>query len=139
MLVKSRVEKLELMIFYSDIVGLLGLWSADGFPRYQSTEANIVFISDVGAAHHAFFIVISCLSAVFYMLTVLLERHLRHQRRIPGSTTVQQTNLDIASVVFAVIGALGLIFLSIFDAFDYPDVHWSMSKSSLFQYLVNGC
>lgn len=29
----------------TDIVGLLGLWSADGFPRYQNTEANIVFIS----------------------------------------------------------------------------------------------
>lgn len=40
-----------------------------------------------------------------------------------------QTSLDIASVVFAVIGALGLIFLSIFDAFDYPNVHWSMSES----------
>ena len=89
---------------HSDIVGLLGLWAMDGFPRYENTEANIVFISDVGAAHKTFFIIFSSLSAAFYILTVLVERHLRHQRRIPGSLRRRQTYLDIASLIFAEIG-----------------------------------
>lgn len=61
------------------------------------------------------------------MLTVLIERHLRHKRRIPGSMHKRTTHYDIVSVVFAIIGALALIFLSIFDAFDYSRVHWSMT------------
>jgi Frag1/DRAM/Sfk1 family len=61
------------------------------------------------------------------MLTVLIERHLRHKRRIPGSLHKRTTHYDIASVIFAIIGSLGLIFLSIFDAFNYSNVHWSMT------------
>lgn len=56
------------------------------------------------------------------MLVVLLERHLRHQRRIPGSLRKRQTVLDILSLVFAIIGSLGLIILSVCDTFDYPTV-----------------
>lgn len=109
------------------IVGLLGLWRADGFAVYVPGDATVVFISDVGAQHKTFFIIFACLSAAFYMLTTLLERHLRHQRRIPGSTRARQTRLDIASVVFAVIGAIALILLSIFDDINYSTVHWSMT------------
>lgn len=109
------------------IVGLLGLWVHDGYERYQRTEATIVFISDVGAAHRTFFIIFCALTATFYILTTFAERHLRHQRRIPGSIRKKQTVLDIFSVICAIIGSLGLLFLSIFDAFDYSRVHWSMT------------
>lgn len=109
------------------IVGLLGLWVHDHYKQYQYGEATIVFISDVGAAHHAFFIVFCALTAFFYISTTFAERHLRHQRRIPGSIRKKQTILDICSVICAIIGSLGLLFLSIFDAFDYSRVHWSMT------------
>lgn len=58
---------------------------------------------------------------------VLLERHLRHLRRIPGSLRKRQTVLDILSLVFAIIGAIGLVILSVCDTIDYPTVHWSMT------------
>ena len=109
------------------IFGLLGLWGADGFPKYVNTDATVVFISDVGAQHHTYFIIFAVLSAAFYMLTTLVERHLRHQRRIPGSVRKRQTVLDVFSVIFAIIGAIGLILLSIFDDIEYPNVHWSMT------------
>ncbi|PWN35363.1 uncharacterized protein FA14DRAFT_160543 [Meira miltonrushii] len=109
------------------IFGLLGLWGTDGFPKYVNTDATVVFISDVGAAHHTYFIIFAVLSAVAYMATTLLERHLRHQRRIPGSVRKKQTVLDSFSVAFAIIGAIGLILLSIFDDVEYPRVHWSMT------------
>lgn len=109
------------------IFGLLGLWGADGFPKYVNTDATVVFISDVGAQYHTYFIIFAVLSAVFYILTTLIERHLRHQRRIPGSVRKRQSVLDICSVVFAIIGSIGLILLSIFDDITYPNVHWSMT------------
>lgn len=61
------------------------------------------------------------------MLTTLLERHLRHQRRIPGSVRKRQTVLDVFSLIFAFIGAIALILLSIFDDINYSNVHWSMT------------
>ncbi len=108
------------------LVTMLALWVRDGYSRY-GRDANIVFISDVGAAHHVPFIGLCCTTAGLYILTVLLERQLRHARRIPGSLIRRTTNYDITSVVFAIIGALGLVFLSIFDTVDYPTVHWTMT------------
>ncbi|PWN44657.1 hypothetical protein IE81DRAFT_320959 [Ceraceosorus guamensis] len=112
----------------TDIFGLLGLWGGrDNFEGYSNDQATVVFISDVGARHKTFFIIFSSLSAAFYILTTLIERHLRHQRRIPGSLRKRQTRYDIVSVVFAVIGAAALVLLSVFDAVNYSNVHWSMT------------
>lgn len=108
----------------TNLVGLLGFWRADDLRQYQRDEATIVFVSDVGAAHHPFFIGLCCTTAGLYILTVLIERQLRHARRIPGSTRRRTTIYDIFSVIFAIIGGLGLIFLSIFDAFQHPTAHW---------------
>ncbi|EPQ31828.1 uncharacterized protein PFL1_00027 [Pseudozyma flocculosa PF-1] len=118
---------LTFCFWITNIVGLLGLWVRDKFKRYEVEEASIVFISDVGATHQAFFIVFSSLTALFYVLTTLAERHLRHQRRIPGSVRKRQTIYDILSVVFSFIGAAGLVLLSAFNAFDWSTVHWSMT------------
>ncbi|UZJ51750.1 hypothetical protein CBS101457_001070 [Exobasidium rhododendri] len=114
-------------MWLTDVVGLLGLWAHDGFPRYQRSDASIVFISDVGAAHQTFFIIFSSLSAAFYLLTVFLERHLRHLRRIPGSLRKHQSVLDYFSVFFAIIGAIALIILSVYNDVDHSTVHWSMA------------
>ncbi|KAK0549686.1 hypothetical protein OC845_003024 [Tilletia horrida] len=112
----------------TNIIGLLVKWIyVDDKREYMRDEADVVFISDSGASHHAWFIIFSSLTAAFYILTTFLERHLRHQRRIPGSVKSKQTSLDIASVVLACIGALALVFLSIFDAFNYSRVHWSFT------------
>lgn len=110
------------------IVGLLVIWAVrDNFRQYEQEEASIVFISDVGASHKTFFIIFCCLTAAFYILTTLAERHLRHARKIPGSIRKKQTILDICSVICAVIGSVALILLSIFDAFNHSRVHWSMT------------
>ncbi|KDN51337.1 hypothetical protein K437DRAFT_56073 [Tilletiaria anomala UBC 951] len=120
------------LAWLTNLVGLLGFWRADNFRAYKRGEADIVFVSDIGAAHHAFFIGLSCTTAGLYILTVLIERQLRHSRRIPGSVRRRTTVFDVASVIFAIIGSLGLIFLSIFDAFDYSTVHWSMTVIFVF-------
>lgn len=99
----------------SDIVGLIGLWKADGFSHYGNDNPDVVFISDVGAHHKTFFIIFSSLSAAFYILTTLVERHLRHKGRIPGSVKKRQTVLDVFSVIFCIIGGAALVLLSVFD------------------------
>lgn len=115
-------------VWLTAIIGLLVLWATrDNFSTYTPQNASIVFISDSGAQHRTFFIIFCALTAFFYISTTLVERHLRHQRRIPGAIKRRQTWYDIVSVVCAVIGSLALVFLSVFDARNYSRVHWSMT------------
>lgn len=80
---------------------------------------------------------------VTWSLTLLSERWLRHIRRIPGSLHKRETRFDIVSVVFGILGGVALLLLSIFDAVNYTNVHWSMTAifvcavaiSALFQTL----
>lgn len=84
-------------------------------------------ISNIGAEHKTLFIVGNALTCFFWAGTLLTERWLHHVRRIPGSLRKHETNLDIAAVVFGIIGGLALVFLAIFDAVNYSNVHWSMT------------
>ncbi|PWN19802.1 hypothetical protein BCV69DRAFT_283903 [Microstroma glucosiphilum] len=112
-------------VWLVDIVGLLVLWSRDGFPQYKQSDASIVFISDVGANHTTWFIIFSVLTGCFYIATAFAERYLRSSRRIPGSVKKRQTIYDILSVIFACLGSLFLGLLSGFNDEDYSTVHWS--------------
>lgn len=98
-----------------DVIGLLVLWSRDGFPQYVPDDASFVFISDVGAQHTTWFIIFSVLTGVFFIATMATERYLRSTRRIPGSIKKRQTVYDIICVCFAVLGALFLGLLSGFN------------------------
>ncbi|PWN24747.1 hypothetical protein BDZ90DRAFT_214552, partial [Jaminaea rosea] len=112
-------------VWLVDIIGLLVLWSRDGFPQYVESDASFVFISDVGAVHNTWFIIFSVLTGVFFIATMATERYLRSTRRIPGSIKKRQTIYDIFCVFFAVLGALFLGLLSGFNDQDYPQIHWS--------------
>jgi len=87
----------------------------------------VVFISDVGAVHKKVFIGISCTTAGLYIMSLFAERWLRHIDRIPTDLRKREKVFDWMAIVFAIIGSLGLIFCSIFDAFNYSTVHWSMA------------
>jgi len=109
------------------IIALLVLWVRAGKPRYQPDEATVVFISDVGADHHKLFMGICITTAGFYVMALFAERWLRHIDRLPTDLRKREKVFDWLAIFFGCIGALGLIFLSIFDAFDYSTVHWSMT------------
>jgi hypothetical protein len=49
------------LVWLAGILTLLGLWVANGKPRYRGDEASVVFISDVAAVHQTLFI---CFTAV---------------------------------------------------------------------------
>lgn len=80
------------------------------------------------AAHQALFIVGCVLTVIFWTLTVLAERWLRHIRRIPG--TLQHKKITIASicsVVFGILGGVCLILVSAFNCWAFPKIHWSFA------------
>jgi len=108
------------------LLGLLIHWNVDGRPHYPSMDVNqsIAYISDVGAESlKPLFIAGACVTTVFLDLSFLSERWLRHSGRLARNTTVTEKVLSGLSMVFAFIGTLGLILLSIFDTLRHPRLH----------------
>ena len=52
-----------------------------------------------------------------------IYRWLRHKGRLTPNYSKRETFLSICAIFFAIVGAAGLIFLSIFDTKNYPRVH----------------
>lgn len=94
-------------------VGLLLWWIIDdNHEKYRISDATVTYISNVGAEHQALFIAGTALTSLFYTLTLLSERWLRHLRRIPGALHKRDRDVDIAACVFGILGALALVLLA---------------------------
>lgn len=77
------------------------------------------------------------MTVIFWTLTLLAERWLRHLRRIPGTLHRKETIADICSVVFGILGGVALILVSCFNCWAFPPVHWSFA--AVFVVLVAAC
>lgn len=115
------------LTWFGGILALLGIWVHDGKPRYQSDEATVVFISDVGAAHQTVFICICVVTAGFYIMSLFAERWLRHVDRLPTDLRKREKVYDWIAIFFCIVGSAGLILLSAFNAFDHSTIHWCMT------------
>ena len=120
------------------LISLLVIWLAQGHPRYRSTEATVVYISDVGADNHTLFIVLGTLTAVFFFLSIYLDFQLRHKHRIPVRVKRSHRAASGLSVIFAFICAVGCILLTIFDAFNHSTLHWTFSGIFFVALLLSG-
>jgi len=118
---------ISLVVWFATLTALLIWWLAEGHPQYKETEATIVFISDIGAAHKQLFIPGCAVTGIFYVATLAAERYLRHKERIPKGERRRERNFAIGAIVCCVIAALALLFLSIFDAFNHSTAHWILT------------
>ena len=109
---------------------MLGTWLAKGSPHYawQGVGQHVTYISDVGATRwgRPLFITGSAVMVVVFDLAFISERWLRHKGRLSHNYSTTEKAMSICATIFAIIGAAGLIFLTIFDTRDYPRVHDSM-------------
>jgi len=108
---------------------MLATWIVEGSPHYASMEASqhIAYISDVGAQGlKPLFIAGSTVTVVVFDLTFISERWLRHRGRLAHNTTKVEKGCSIMAVLAAIVGAVGLILLSIFDTLRHPHIHDDM-------------
>ncbi|KAI9808274.1 MAG: hypothetical protein M1825_004731 [Sarcosagium campestre] len=90
----------------------------------MSPGQRIAYISDIGASGlKPLFITGAVITTVFLDLSLLSERWLRHRGRLAKNQTVTEKVLAGLSIVFAILGTLGLILLSIFDTLRHPRLH----------------
>ncbi|KAN0086694.1 Frag1/DRAM/Sfk1 family domain containing protein [Elaphomyces granulatus] len=124
----------------STLIALLASWCAQGKPRYASMhdQQTIAYISDVGAEGlKPLFIAGGTVTVVFLDLALLSERWLRHT----GQLIRNQGRLDkfssVISIFFSVVGALGLILLSVFDVRRHHRLHDGFLSMFIVGYLIS--
>ena len=114
------------LVWLGMLLGMLIYWGTSGEPHYPSMEAQqtIAYISDVGAFRlKPLFIAGSTVMVVFLDAAFLAERWLRHNGKLAPNTSSFQKGVSIASIIFAIAGAAGLILLSNFDTYHHARLH----------------
>ncbi|KAM0140841.1 hypothetical protein ACHAP3_002523 [Botrytis cinerea] len=89
---------------------------------------SVPYVSDIGATKEMQPIfVIGCILTTFLLAGCFVaERTLRHKGRLARNTDNTERAVAYLSIVSAVIGSTGLIFLSIFDVWRYRTIHNTM-------------
>lgn len=119
---------------------MLCTWISMGEPYYEymhATSQHIVYISDIGATSWGkpIFIATSAVTVVSFDLVFILERWLRHKRRLVQNYRTREKVLSGLAIVWSIVGAAALILLTIFDTKNYNKVHDSML--GVFMYVPN--
>lgn len=100
------------------------VWAAQGKPHYVSEDGNIPYISDIGAdILKPLFIAVCSVTAVCFVLALILERWLRHRGRLLPNMRRRERVFSVLSIIGCLIGGVGLILLSIFDTKRHMKAH----------------
>ncbi|KAI1367422.1 hypothetical protein F5Y08DRAFT_66680 [Xylaria arbuscula] len=115
------------LVWLATLLGLFLHWVVDTNERRYASEQDgqtIAYISDVGASElKPLFVVGSILTTVFLDASFIADRLLRHKGRLVPNTTLTEKILSGVSIFFALVGTIGLTFLSGFDTLRYPKLH----------------
>ncbi|KAI1853491.1 hypothetical protein JX265_004178 [Neoarthrinium moseri] len=115
------------LMWLATLLGLLLHWILDTDRVHYSSMGDtqtIAYISDVGAAElKPLFVVGCCITTLFLDLSFGTDRWLRHKGRLVPNTSRGEKVLSGLTIFFAIIGTVGLTFLSGFDTAHYPTLH----------------
>lgn len=104
----------------------------------MSQGQRIPYISDIGADYlKAMFIAMSAVTVVSFTLSFLFERWLRHAGRLHQNTSNWQKLYSVCASVAAIIGAAGLILLTIFDCKNHNRLHNIFLAVFIIGYIVS--
>ncbi|KAF3052960.1 hypothetical protein E8E11_007225 [Didymella keratinophila] len=85
---------------------------------------TIAYISDIGAQNlKPMFIAMSAVTVVTFDLAFIFERYLRHAGKLAPNTSNWQKLYSGLSIIAAIVGAVGLILLTIFDNYHHNRMH----------------
>ncbi|EKM58228.1 uncharacterized protein PHACADRAFT_252400 [Phanerochaete carnosa HHB-10118-sp] len=112
------------IIWFGTLLAMLITYLAEGRPHYVSEDGSIAYISDVGADILKPLFVTGCaITAVGFVLSLVIERWLRHSGRLIAEMRRRERVLSILAIIASFIGGMGLLLLSIFDTKRHPSLH----------------
>ncbi|KUI57279.1 Protein SFK1 [Cytospora mali] len=128
-------------VWLGGLLAMLCTWFAKGKPHYAFLDPRqqFLYISDIGASSwgQPIFIATSAVMVVTFDLVFIGERWLRHTRRLAPNYSKSEKIASLLSIVASIIGAAGLILLTIFDTRDYPKVHEAMLGVFIGGYVIS--
>jgi hypothetical protein len=90
----------------------------------MGSDQTVPFISDIGAQNlKPLFITGATVTAIFLDCAFASERWLRYQAHSAKNTAATDKALAALTIVFAVVGTVGLIMLTIYDTLHYNTAH----------------
>jgi len=134
------------VVWAACLIAMFVYWAATGKPHYStmSQGQHIPYISDIGAETlKPMFIAMSAVSVVSFDFAFLFERYLRHQGKLARNTSKWQKVYSACATIAAIVGAAGLILLTIFDTKRHHTLHdvflslLEATSSALFSYAGN--
>ena len=123
---------------------MLITWLAQGRPKYSTMDGSIAYISDIGADILKPLFVVGCsITAVGFVITLIVERWLRHRGRyafglsfllgapcqhlpwyrLPPNMRVREKVFSALAVLSSVVAGAGLILLSVLDTKRHTTLH----------------
>lgn len=85
---------------------------------------NLSVISDIAAdILKPLFITVCSITAISFVLSLVLERWLRHVGRLPRNMRRREEVFSWLAICGAILGGIGLIMLSILDTKRHRDAH----------------
>ncbi|KAF9475103.1 hypothetical protein BDN70DRAFT_865353 [Pholiota conissans] len=112
------------LVWFGTLLAMLIIWLAQGRPKYPSQDGKIAYISDVGASGIKPLFIAGCaITGVGFVLSLIIERLLRHTGRLMPNLRKRERVFSILAIIGAAIGGLGLLFLSIFDTKRFTRAH----------------
>lgn len=117
------------VIWWAMLISLLSIWGNEGNPNYSwmnKPQQKILYISDIaGNSWKAQSVFIGCAATqgAFFVLSLASERWLRHLGRLRPNHRTAGKVLSGFSIGWAVIGELGILFVSIFNTRKYHEQH----------------
>lgn len=118
-----------LVVWWGMLIALLVCWYAQGEPQYSWNDEyqSPPYISDLGATNlQPLFISCAGFQAIFFVGTLVMEYFLRRYRKLQPWVSTKQSKFQIISIVCAIIGQLGILFVSIFTTTAFHSVHLLM-------------
>ncbi|KAA1467568.1 hypothetical protein DENSPDRAFT_856761 [Dentipellis sp. KUC8613] len=111
-------------IWFGTLLAMILTWVGQSEPHYVSEDGTIPYISDIGADILKPLFVTGCsITAVSFVLSLVIERFLRHHGRLHPDMRKREHVFAWLAILGSFIGALGLIFLSIFDTKRFQSAH----------------
>ncbi|KAK7402946.1 hypothetical protein QQX98_011298 [Neonectria punicea] len=129
------------LVWLGMLLGMLLSWIIDENGRHYSTmadTADIAYISNIGASRLRPLFIAGCvLTSVFLDASFVAERWLRHRGRLVPNTSVGEKVLAGLTIVFAIIGTVGLICLSIFQTGKHRRLHYTFLFLFIAGYMIS--
>ncbi|KAK9481019.1 Frag1/DRAM/Sfk1 family-domain-containing protein [Lipomyces japonicus] len=117
---------ISLLVWWGMLVAMMAVWAGNNYKIFPAQNANshVPYISDIGASGvKALFIAAGAVQAVFFVLSLAAERYLRHAGRLEPNRRRFEKILAAFAIVFASIGQIGLILLTILDTYRHHTAH----------------